>query len=898
MAKEEIFFGVTVDTKQPIKTLGALKKEIKSINKELNDTPKGSKRFDELSKSLSTSKGKLRDFNREINKSKSLTQTIGDSFKRMGTLIAGAFAGRAIIQGIGKTIGIIKDFDQSAANLASVLGKTQKEIVALTKDAKRLGSVTAFTASEVSQLQVEFAKLGFNEQEILDATEATLSLAAATGSELSEAAAVAGATLGGFGLKAHETQRVVDVMAKSFSLSALDMEKFKESMKTAAPAARAVGVSVEETTALLGTMSKAGISGSRAGNALKNTFIELNKKGLTLEEGLNKVKNSQDKLGTATKLVGKIAATSFLTLAEGTEITKELTEGLNNAGGAAEKMAKTQLDTLEGKTKLLTSAWEGFVLSLDSGDGAISRITAGILELTTSMLNMLTPGESLTDQFIKQRDEFELMEKSMPRLLDRYDGLSRKTKKTAEEQEELKNIIAQVSKEFPLSTTAINKHGEAVEINTERTRKMIAGQKAFNKELQTKAIEETEEAISDMAESLADLDKNHRRNSEGLLMFHNILTRADRVAGMQEWTVATEEQTLAYQDGHASLQKRIVASNELLFVIRNGKKIIDDEQKETKETLELEEKRITTIKTLTAESARLTKLRDETSETDTTKITNLNLEIRAINAKVTALKRLHSLNIDALQTDLKKLEHDDSALAAFKADAKETMAIEESIEDQRNQHLKNSKGRTEEEELFRQKTIAGTADLFKSLSALAGDNEKLSKAFAITSVLIDTARAVASSLKLPPPLNFIQAAAVGAAGAVQISNIRKAEDGMVLPKFADGGILDGASHANGGIPIRIGGKGFVEAEGGEPILSKGVSQNPNLLAAASRINVLGGGKPLYQDGGILPDFGQETTSGNEDIISALENMPAPIVSVVEIQDAAASVTIAEQQATI
>jgi hypothetical protein len=56
-------------------------------------------------------------------------------------------------------------------------------------------------------------------------------------------------------------------------------------------------------------------------------------------------------------------------------------------------------------------------------------------------------------------------------------------------------------------------------------------------------------------------------------------------------------------------------------------------------------------------------------------------------------------------------------------------------------------------------------------------------------------------------------------------------------KFAKGGILQGKSHAEGGIALG----GNQEAEGGEPILTKGVSKNPILLKFASLINQLGGG---------------------------------------------------------
>ena len=319
---------------------------------------------------------------------KKLSKTIGNSQANVGNYGAtlkrvagqlGIFVGAAsAIRLIKGSINTVKDFELGVAKLASVLGTTPDKINALTDDAKRLGESTIFAASQVSELQTEFAKLGFNEEQILNATEATLDLAAATGSELSEAAAIAGSTLGGFGLDASQTQRVTDVMAKSFSKSALDLEKFKESMKGAAPAARAVGVSVEETTGLLGTLANAGINGSLAGNALKKTFIELNAKGVTMNDAFDKVKNSSDKLGTAVSLVGKLAAPAFLVLAEGAKDSAELTKELLNAEGASKKMAETQQNTLSGSLKALSSKWEAYILNLNDATNGGNNLTRGI----------------------------------------------------------------------------------------------------------------------------------------------------------------------------------------------------------------------------------------------------------------------------------------------------------------------------------------------------------------------------------------------------------------------------------------------------------------------------------------------------------------------------------------
>ena len=42
----------------------------------------------------------------------------------------------------------------------------------LTEQSKELGATTTFTASQVSELQKEFAKLGFTQSEIENVTEA------------------------------------------------------------------------------------------------------------------------------------------------------------------------------------------------------------------------------------------------------------------------------------------------------------------------------------------------------------------------------------------------------------------------------------------------------------------------------------------------------------------------------------------------------------------------------------------------------------------------------------------------------------------------------------------------------------------------------------------------------
>jgi len=320
-----------------------------------------------LNNTLTANRNRLRDLNATVLKNNNALRKNSGFVSGLskGLLSAGLRLGAvalgfsALTRVASSTVKIIKDFQQANANLAAVLGKTRSEITALTDDAKRLGAATAFTASEVVELQVEFAKLGFNEQEILAATEATLDLAAATGTDLANAASVSGSVVRAFGLDASETQRVVDVMAKSFSSTSLDIDKFSTAIASVAPVAASANVSLERTTALLGTLTDRGVDASTAGTGLRNIFLELAKRGITFEEAMAKINTASDKNAASLDLFGKRGATVGTILAATGKSVDELTVSFEDAGGAAERMANEQLDTLEGAATILNSTWLG-----------------------------------------------------------------------------------------------------------------------------------------------------------------------------------------------------------------------------------------------------------------------------------------------------------------------------------------------------------------------------------------------------------------------------------------------------------------------------------------------------------------------------------------------------------
>ena len=321
-----------------------------------------------------------------------------------------AFKGALISTGVGaivvavgglislmsKSLGKATEFSKAMSSVAAVSGASAEELAALTQSAKDLGSSTAFTAVQVAELQTELAKLGFTTSEIIDATGATLDLAASLDVGLADAATLAGSTLRSFGLDTSETQRVVDVMAKSASSSALDFASLTESLKLVAPTSRAVGLTIEETTAMLGALANSGLKGSVAGTGLSKTFIELNKKGLTLEEAFAKINSSSNKLNTAIDLVGVVGAKSLQTLANSAGDIDVLTASLNDAEGAAKLLAETRLDNLAGDTTKLSSAWEGFLLNIEDGTGALNKLARGGIQFLTKSIEFLQDAISVT----------------------------------------------------------------------------------------------------------------------------------------------------------------------------------------------------------------------------------------------------------------------------------------------------------------------------------------------------------------------------------------------------------------------------------------------------------------------------------------------------------------------
>lgn len=302
----------------------------------------------------------------------------------------------------------MRDFEQANANLSTILGVTRDEMQALTNTALLLGRTTEYTASQVTQLQTELAKLGFGQGSIISMQKSVLQFATAVGANLSDAASVAGSTLRAFNLTSKDTEDVLATLAVATNKSALSFDRIRDSIGTVFPVANAFGLSVKDTTALLGALANAGFDASSAATATRNIILKLvdangklakamggpAKSFDEIIDGLIKLRKAGTDLNAALEMTDKRSVAAFSALLSGAESAKELRTSLEDVSGELQRISDERLNTVEGSTKLLKSAWEGLTLAFSDSNGAIKDTIDWLTKLIGTIQKLLFPNET------------------------------------------------------------------------------------------------------------------------------------------------------------------------------------------------------------------------------------------------------------------------------------------------------------------------------------------------------------------------------------------------------------------------------------------------------------------------------------------------------------------------
>lgn len=343
----------------------------------------------------------------------------------MKNIVAGYVGGQAVINGIvalftklREGVASIVEFEFANSRLAAILGTTSDNIKELTADAKRLGAMTKYTASEATELQIELAKLGFTRKEVLQATESVLRFAQATGAELGEAAALSGAALRMFDADTRETERYVSAMAVATTKSALSFNYLATALPIVGPVAKSFNFTIEDTLALLGKLADAGFDASMSATATRNILLNLadgsgklalalGKPVKTLPDLVDGLKTLRDRgvdLNTTLELTDKRSVSAFNAFLTSADKLVPLREQITGVDEELAGMAHTMEDNVKGSIASLSSAWEALMLTFSNSKGTMK-----------SVLDFLARGvRNIADDFKSLEDkETEAMQEAL-----------------------------------------------------------------------------------------------------------------------------------------------------------------------------------------------------------------------------------------------------------------------------------------------------------------------------------------------------------------------------------------------------------------------------------------------------------------------------------------------------
>ena len=854
---------------------------------------KGGKQLDNLTKKTGTA-----------------TKSAGGLTKGMAKMAAGVLAAaatfRMMAQNIGSAIKTFTAFEFQMAKVKAITGATSGDFLKLSKSAEDLGRTTFFTAQQVAELQTNYGKLGFTTQEILNAQEATLLLATATGSDLGRAAIVAGAAVRGFGLDASETERVVDVMAVAFTSSAMDIEKWQTSMTKVAPIAKSAGFSIEDTAAMMSKLTDSGIEASIAGTSLRNILLKMQDPNSDLTKSFGKTIHSFDELVPAMKqfvkeggsmadimeVVDLRQAAAFEQMITSADATVILRDSLLDASGAALEMSGIVGDTLEGAFKRLTSAWQGLMINFTEsvlGEGLQSFVD-GVADMVNVVSDFMDIPMSekleeerialnsmvlqLTEANIKEDARNKLIikiNKQYPKFLENIDtektSTSELRKRLNEYNSELLNKIAlQIEEENTGKAAA--KAGKARRKQAKEeirlSEELVKASEKYNitldegattsenfKKVKEELNKETSKVLGKYSDEQKTLDK-----------LNPFVVRS--VQANQNLTEATAELNSATED-RDELAKRLGISLEELTESTNKdseatKGNTDDTEENTKakqQNLDVEREMVQLlmnkgVNTTKEEETRIQEYLNGLREKE------IELQLKSLNEFVmdVDLRKKLLLELDALKNgvdvdDQKRKEE------SFQADVKRAIMS----------------GQTAEEAM---KTVV-RAQIMEAVSGF-----------------------IASIFKsVPFPLNLILAAGASAAvGGLIDRQLDKFGSGGMIEEFANGGMVQGKSHAQGGEKFAVGGR-VVELEGGEAVINK--RSTSMFSSQLSAMNAAGGGVK-FADGGLLnqPSFSQQQFNalGQNQMMGAMGNSGKVTVVEADITSSQNTVSVIQSQATI
>ena len=223
---------------------------------------------------------------------------------------------------------------------------------------------------------------------------------------------------------------------------------------------------------------------------------------------------------------------------------KDYLLSLGRLEGVAGSMA-VQMNELEGIQSNLGDTMDAFFNNIGR---KLEPFWKGVMRETNNFFSSLNKMfTSYTETYDNHFDKMVQLEGTLPGLVQRYEELSNKSKRSAQEQAELESVMKQIVSVVPNATEALGDYGKILSISTEKVEEFLSRQRALLQYENAKAIKEQQKEVDNLREKYELLDKTVKQGyvtryySNG--MFGGTTTYKDSSSETMAYMVAQWEET-------------------------------------------------------------------------------------------------------------------------------------------------------------------------------------------------------------------------------------------------------------------------------------------------------------------------------------------------------------------
>lgn len=385
--------------------------------------------IDDFTKPMSNAVSTFEQKSKSMMRAGKEIEKVGNGIASLGTKMTAAITvpvatmGAAAVQNFGNV-------DKKLKLVASTMGDAKWATGDLEGALKKAAANSVFTMNNAAEATLNFARQGFDAKKSAEMLEPTLSLAAGTATDLSEATSGLGNTLKVFESQGLTASKAADIFAQAQAQANTTTSELFHAMSVGSSIFKTVGWSMQDLATVTDVFGDNFISGSEGATAMKTGLSRLAKGdsqkklkelGVTIFDASGKMKSmvevqeqlhnafadltQEQKIQTATTLFGANQMGKWITLIDtAPETVQNYRNSLDGLNGTANGMADSLLSGVGGSIEKLKSTFDVFTYSIGS--------------------NLAGPAKKGIDKITEMIEAFNNMDAAAQKNILKYVGLA------------------------------------------------------------------------------------------------------------------------------------------------------------------------------------------------------------------------------------------------------------------------------------------------------------------------------------------------------------------------------------------------------------------------------------------------------------------------------------------